>query len=133
MSAVVQHYPLCSDDLQGSCDVGGRFRVASGAAAVVEGMCQRYRRLLPRAVWIEKCAVYGQLMLAQRSNRAPWLPCSIHGIYGTQGGRDGSPSCSCAGDGSGACPGLPKPHTPSLVSLCWSLCVTSTAVWSLLC
>lgn len=84
MSAVVQSYPRCSAHLQGSCGVGGHFSVESGAADVIDGICQRYRGLLPRATWIQTCSVFAHLMLAQRSNSAPWLPCSIHGIYGPQ-------------------------------------------------
>eukprot|EP00892_Ulva_mutabilis_P001821 jgi/Ulvmu1/1163/UM107_0037.1 len=94
MTAVVHHYPSCSDRLRGSCGVGGHFAVATGVAEIVRAMCQRYRELLPRSVWIETCAAFAQLMLQQRSNRATTLPCSIHGIYGDSGAADdavGSP------------------------------------------
>lgn len=136
MAAVVQAYPLCSANLQGSCGVGGHFSVASGAAEVINGICQRYRQLLPRAAWIDTCSVFAQLMLAQRSNSAPWLPCSIHGIYGprnhsprgprgparadTAADRDASSAADAPAGGPAAAQREPGSHDASSGSGSWA-------------
>ena len=112
MAAVIHHYPSCSTSLHASCGVGGHFNVATGVPHIVHSMCQRYRLLLPRAVWIETCAAFARLMLQQRSNQAPTQPCSIHGVYGDADtcGGDGAARAEHAAHAQAAA--MPPPRAP---------------------
>eukprot|EP00892_Ulva_mutabilis_P008910 jgi/Ulvmu1/6391/UM003_0019.1 len=49
--------------LNASCNTGGHFPVAAGTTKLVTAVCTRFRKLLPRHIWLRACALFVGLLV----------------------------------------------------------------------
>lgn len=102
--------------LSASANVGHRFPVAAGASKLIADVCVRFRKLLPRHVWLSAAALFVGLLVptapvvaqggATASPPPAPIPCTISSALFSSASKQLGPSVK------------PPPHVPSQCPKC---------------
>lgn len=100
-------FPRVTGDLTASCSTGGHFQVEAGSVQLLTAVCVRFRKLLPRHVWLRACALFVNLLvpaapLVGEPGTPPGRPCTISAALfksrSTHAGYAAAPLPHCAAE-----------------------------------